>query len=213
MLYRIVGNVAEMILEVGVTTDCVFPKAWLPNASPAPRTPRVADRLFGAAAGQPSLGELFFHLRPPDWIGSVALGQRPKRVKMIGQQDDSDDHEGPACTALAEHVAGRKSVRNRISATPALVSRSRTTRTMSRMDPFLGAVFRPGKGPLPAKRNGWNYASPRRKGNSSEIPNVFWDSSRWSPFRATYRELFLGLQETRWGRKRDENGTGPLLEE
>ena len=91
MFLRVPVYVIDASLQILFILASMLPKPPLPNATLPLLNPGGTLWRFPSARGQIASRKFFLDSPPTERIIGIALGQRPNRVKMIRQQDDSHD--------------------------------------------------------------------------------------------------------------------------
>ena len=93
---RIEMDVIKMATEIALVADGMLPKLALPYAASAMAAVGFARGLLPSGGSQPALSERLLEVRPADRETMIVLGERPDRVKMIRENHDRVDGEGPS---------------------------------------------------------------------------------------------------------------------
>ena len=106
MFHWIEVNVIDMMAEVPLVPNQVFPKTALPDAAFAAFDPACAPPFTGIDR----TGESSFDPRPPGREIRVALRHRPDAVEVIGQNHDRIDVEWMSIPHRAKAIAQQRNV-------------------------------------------------------------------------------------------------------
>lgn len=105
MLDWIVVDVIQVVRQVLLVANRMFPKSALPDAAAAIALPRVGYICFLTALPQPLAGERFFDHGKSGRKICVLRRQSPNCVKMIWKKHHRIDGEGMALAAGGQAVS------------------------------------------------------------------------------------------------------------